>query len=246
MKFKFLRTHFNKKRPNQILILLLSLDFLFILTHALLIYIVFIRVQFDWSIVDMFLVNYDNGYPEMFQYLKFFAIAVIFIYFVIKKKGIGFISWCLLFILLLLDDSLQFHERFGEWVVEKFNYSPMFGLRAQDLGELTFVTFFGSILLFFLVFGYLKGNEKYRKTNIDLGLLFIILLFFGVAVDMMDQLIEYNRYSYLFLVLLEDGGEMISTSFIVWYLSFLIIKPKDYNWYLFQYFYKNKTTNKSS
>jgi len=240
MNFNFFRSHFNQRRTNQILILLISLDLLLIFTHVLLIYLIYIRIQFDWSLADLFMINNDNGYPEMFQYFKYFIVILILIYFILKKQGIGYIAWLLLFILLLLDDAFRFHESFGTWAVAKFNYSPMFGLRAHDLGELTYVAFFGSILLFFLVFGYLKGNEKYRKINIDLGLLFALFLFFGVAMDMIDQLVEYNRYSHLILILIEDGGEMITLSFIVWYFFYLLLKSNKHNVYLFQIFHKRK------
>jgi len=240
MNFNFFRTHFNQRKTNQILILLLSLDFLLIFTHALLIYLIYIRIQFDWSLADLFMINNDNGYPEMFQYFKYFVVILILIYLILKKQGIGYIAWLLLFTLLLLDDALRFHERFGTWVVEKFNYSPMLGLRAHDLGELTYVAFFGLILLFFLFFGYLKGNEKYRKTNIDLGLLFALFLFFGVAMDMIDQLVEYNRYSHLILILIEDGGEMITLSLIVWYFFHLLLKPNNHDAYIFQNYYKRQ------
>ncbi|PTL98916.1 MAG: hypothetical protein DA407_17255 [Bacteroidetes bacterium] len=241
MNFNFFRTHFNHRRTNQILIILLSLDVLFIFTHALLIYLIYIRIQFDWSLADLFMINNDNGYPEVFQYFKYFIVILILFYLIIKKQGIGYIAWLLLFILLLLDDSMRLHEGFGTWAVEKFNYSPMFGLRAHDLGELTYVAFFGSILLFFLVFGYLKGDSKHRKINIDLGLLFALFLFFGVAMDMIDQLFEYNRYSHLILVLIEDGGEMITLSLLVWYFFHLLLKPKEHDVYLFENYLKKNS-----
>jgi hypothetical protein len=241
MKLNFFRKHFNNRKTNKILILLLSLDLLIIFTHALLVYFIFIRIEFDWSLADLFMVNNDNGYPEMFQYIKYFVVILILIYLIIKKLGIGYIAWLILFILLLLDDALLFHENFGSWMVEKFNFNPMFGLRAQDLGELSYVGIFGSILLFFLFIGYFKGNDSYRKTNIDLGLLFALFLFFGVAIDMFDQLFEYDRYTNLIFILIEDGGEMITLSLIVWYFSHIILKPNNHNTYLFQNYYKSKT-----
>jgi hypothetical protein len=186
------------------------------------------------------MINLDGGYPEIFQYLKYIIINIIIVFLILKKQGIGYVAWFILFTLLLLDDALQFHETFGTWAANHFNYSPMFGLRAQDLGELTYVAIFGSILLFFLVYGYLKGNEKYRLINIDLAILFALFLFFGVAMDMVDEWVPYNRYSKLFLVLTEDGGEMIVLSLIVWYFFFLIYKPDNHNVYLFQNFYKKK------
>ncbi|MEZ4793738.1 MAG: hypothetical protein R2783_09830 [Gelidibacter sp.] len=150
----------------------------------------------------------------------------------------------MLYILLLLDDSMQFHERFGTWVSQKFNYVPMLGLRAQDFGELTYDALFGTIFISFIAIGYYYGNEVYRKINIDLFLLFCLLLFFGVGVDMIDEMFEDNRWSVLFFNLFEDGGEMIALSIILWYFCFLIVKPANHDTYLYQYFFKRKKTIK--
>lgn len=238
MKFNFFKTHFSIKKTNKILTLLLSIDILFLIAHTLFIYLIFKRVQFDWSISDPFMINLDGGYPEIFQYFKYIIIITITIYLINKRKEIGYIAWLILFVLLLLDDALQFHETFGTWVANKFNYKPLLGLRAQDLGELTYVAIFGSVLLFFIVYGYIKGDEKYRNRNIDLFILFALFLFFGIAMDMVDEFVEYNRYSHLILILIEDGGEMITLSLIVWYFFFLIFKTNNQNVYLFQFLFK--------
>lgn len=239
MSFQFFKQHFSIPKANRLLKILLSIDILFILLHALFVFLVFKRIELGWSIAPFYLHN-DDGYPEMFQYLQFVLGIIILIKLLIKTKKIGYVSWLILFVLMLLDDSMKFHERFGTWATEKFNYSPMFGLRAQDLGELTYVAIFGSILLIFLVGGYFYGDKKYRKTAIDLGLLFAVFLFFGIGVDMLHEFINHNRYTLLFIVLLEDGGEMIVLSCFVWYLYFILLKPANHDTYLFQYFYKGK------
>jgi hypothetical protein len=246
MKFNFFKKHFSLKRTNRILAILLSVDLFFIIAHVLFIFLIFKRVQFNWSISDLFMINVDGGYPEMFQYFKYFVVILITIYLIKKRKRFGYIAWLILFTLLLLDDALQFHETFGTWVSNKLNYSSMLGLRPQDLGELTYVAIFGSILLFFIVFGYMNGDEKYRKRNIDLFLLFGLFLFFGIAMDMVDEFVEYDRYSHLILILLEDGGEMIALSLIVWYFFFLIFNSKNQNVFLFQFLYNKKQSKEES
>lgn len=240
MKLSYLKRHFKNHKINRLLLVLLVLDTIFILTHALIIYLIYIRVKFNWSASMEFLVNRDGGYPEIFQYLKYILVLCVILYFFLVKKEHNYLSWFLLFVILLLDDSLKFHERFGTWAVKQFNYQSSWGLRAQDLGELTYVALFGSLLLISMVFGYLKGNEDFKKKNIDLAILFAIFLFFGVAIDMLHVLIGGNRYVTLFMVLLEDGGEMYALSLIVWYFFFLALKPINHLQYLYQIFYTNK------
>ncbi len=223
MSFKSLKHHFGYSKTNKLLFALTGIDVLFIGLHALLIYLVFIRIDFDWSIRP-FLVNNDDGWPEFFQYIKFFIGIVLLIYLLIKTKQLGFMSWILLFLLMLLDDALKFHEQFGEWVVNKFNYQPALGLRAQDLGELTYMAIFGFLFLFFLIAEFIYGNRKYRKVNLDFALIFALLVVFGIGVDMLHSFIDYNRYTNLILTLTEDGGEMIVLSLFIWYIAFVNYK----------------------
>ncbi len=232
----FLKKYFSYSKTNKTLWILILLDIFFIAAYAIFLYLIFIRVQFDWLIADKFHVDLDGGYPEIFQYLKYLIIVFIIIYIMFKKKATSYLSWFFVFVLLLLDDMLQFHEMFGKWISEKLNYSPMFGFGIQDLGELTYITVFGSIVLIFLFIEYRSGSKKYKKRCIDLGLLFALFLFFGIAIDMLNQFVSYNRYIDLFMTLLEDGGEMITLSFIVWYFLFIAIKPKNNIQYLHQYF----------
>lgn len=234
MKFNYFKTHFNYKKSNRLIILLLALDIFFILTHVLFIYLIYIRVQFDWSITRPFQLNKDGGYPELFQYLKYLIIICTTIYIMFYKRIYNYLSWLLLFILLLFDDAFQFHERFAVWVVEKYNYTSILGLRPQDLGELTYLVVFGPILLIFLILGYYYGNIKIKKTFIDLGLLFALFLFFGVVIDMFHQVVGDNRYVILFMIVLEDGGEMFALSFLTWYFYFLCLRSDNHNTYLFQ------------
>ena len=216
------------------------MDIIFVLGHALVIYLIFIRVEFDWSISNMFMVNYDGGFPEIFQYIKYISIITAIIYILYQKKEYNYFSWLLLFTLLFFDDALSFHEQFGGFAAERFNYKPMFGLRAQDLGELTYVALFGPLVLLALVLGYRNGNGKYKKTNLDLVLLFSLFLFFGIVIDMLHVLFEDNRYTKLLMVLLEDGGEMLALSLLSWYFFFIVFRSEIHDKYIYKVFFKNK------
>jgi hypothetical protein len=187
----------------------------------------------------MFLIDFDRGYPEIFQYLKFLVIIGSIIYLMYLKKEYRYFSWLVLFILLLFDDAFGFHEQFGEWMVERFNIMPKYGLRAQDLGELTYAVIFGALVFLSMIFGFIRGNQKFKKTSFDLFLLFSIFIFFGVGMDMLHSFAGDNRYIKLVMVLLEDGGEMISLSILTWYFIFLIIRPDTHHKYIYNFFLKN-------
>ena len=236
----YLKKNFSIRKTNLLLLILVAMDIIFVLGHAIVIYLIFIRVEFDWSISNMFMVDYDGGYPEIFQYIKYISIIIAIIYILYQKKEYNYLSWLLLFTLLLFDDALSFHEQFGGFVAERFNYKPMFGLRAQDLGELTYIALFGPLVLLALVLGYRNGNGKYKKTNLDLVLLFSLFLFFGIVIDMLHVLFGDNRYTKLIMVLLEDGGEMLALSLLSWYFFFIVFRSEIHDKYIYKVFFKNK------
>ena len=236
----YLKKNFSIRKTNLLLLILVAMDIIFVLGHAIVIYLIFIRVEFDWSISNMFMVDYDGGYPEIFQYIKYISIIIAIIYILYQKKEYNYFSWLLLFTLLFFDDALSFHEQFGGFAAERFNYKPMFGLRAQDLGELTYVALFGPLVLLALVLGYRNGNGKYKKTNLDLVLLFSLFLFFGIVIDMLHVLFEDNRYTKLLMVLLEDGGEMLALSLLSWYFFFIVFRSEIHDKYIYKVFFKNK------
>ncbi|MEP5338987.1 MAG: hypothetical protein ABJL44_19545 [Algibacter sp.] len=239
-KFSLFRNIFSLKKSNQLLNFLILLDCLFIFAHILIVCLVFFGFQISWAVFSSIRVDFDNGYPEMFQYFKYFIIIIIIISLIYKKKKYHYFSWLFVFVFLLLDDSMQLHENCGGWIAQKFNYSPAFGLRAQDLGELTFVSVVGIGLMLFLILGFYFGDKKIRKINIDIGLIFSVFLFFGVVVDILHQLLSENETLSFIMVLLEDGGEMIVLSVMTWYFLFITLEQDKQSNFLHEYIFVKK------
>ena len=133
------------------------------------------------------------------------------------------------------------HESFGDLFKESFNFESMFGISVKVLGELSSSALFGLLFIILLILAYRKGDIEYRKTNIDLAILFGILVFFGIFIDLLHSIIgKYNIYLNKILFWTEEGGEMIAVSLIAWYLFFLVLQSERKNKYLYQYFYKNR------
>jgi len=105
-------------------------------------------------------------------------------------------------------------------------FPPWF--RQIKLGELVFVAFIG--LLFLVVIGlvYRKSNEASKEMSKSLMLFIAGLLFFGIVVDglhtILNKVCSIPGSDYIF-GFIEDGGEMIMMSFIVWYVY--IINPEE-------------------
>jgi hypothetical protein len=125
----------------------------------------------------------------------------------------------------------------GEFLVNEFNFKPMFGLRAVDFGELIFVGIVGLFLLLSFVLAYFKGTTMFRKRTIDLFVLLAFMIFFGIGFDMLHEILGENLKVGFVIGLIEDGGEMVVMTLIVWYVYQLIISDKKVKSYLFEILY---------
>ena len=200
--------NFNiEKQSTKFLMLLIIGDLAFIFLHSI----------YKLNILSdiLFSIDKDGGYAEIFQYIKEYWIVVLLLILSIKSKCLIYFSWSLLFIYLLLDDSLQIHENLGHYLVIRFDFQPMLQLRAQDFGELSVSMFFGFFLFTFIGISYLFSDKFAKRISKYLLILVLFLAFFGVLVDMLHVAIPWGKP---FFALLEDGGEMIIMSIIVWYV----------------------------
>lgn len=195
------------KSSNKLLILLLSADFIFIVVHIL--------YMNEFMSNSLYSIDRDLGYAEVYQYIKEFWIVLLLLFVATGRKQVAYLAWATLFMYFLLDDSLRVHERFGGSLAYNFNFQPMLNLRAQDIGELIASLFFGVLLLVFVWVAYLYSDEYAKKHSRHLFVLVMLVAFFGILVDMFHVALPWGKS---LLGLIEDGGEMLMMSVIVWYV----------------------------
>lgn len=169
---------------------------------------------------NLFNIGKDGGYSEVFQYIKFFWIAVLFTYISAKRHSFYYCGWGLLFTYFLLDDSLEIHEILGGYIAGRLLFTPPLGLKLQDVGELVVSAVAGIVLFAPLVWFYIKGSEVFKKISRDMLLLVIVLVFFGVGVDTLHSALLSGRDTAFMVGAIEDGGEMITVSIMLWYVFF--------------------------
>lgn len=202
-----------ENESTKLLVLLLIADFGFILLNC-----AYYLVHGGMASNPLFSIQKDGGYAEVFQYIKEFWIFVLLLMLAVKKSQVNYLAWSVLFVYLLLDDSLQIHERFGSYLVGYFEFQPMFQLRAQDFGELAVSMFFGFFIFTFIGVSYWFSDNIAKKTSKHLLILVISMVFFGVVVDMAHIAIPWGKSIW---GLIEDGGEMMVMSIIFWYVFHL-------------------------
>lgn len=196
---------------RRLLLLLVAADLAFIVLHVVYIETSLLRGR-------PFSLEADNGIPEAYQYVKQFWLVLCMAALFRRTRAMVYLGWMLVFAFLLLDDAFQFHEHFGKWLAAQHALPVAFGLRPDDIGELLFAAGFGGVTAMLIGFGYWRGDSHARAVSRDIAILVVALGALGVGIDMV-HVITYFKAPLLaqFLLMLEDGGEMLVVSLMVAY-----------------------------
>lgn len=196
--------------------LLLAADALFILVHI---------ANENAGLISNrnFALDRDRGYAEIYQYVKLYWIVITLAALWWRTRAPVYVGWIGAFGYLLLDDALQVHERGGEIVAARWGYGETLGLRDVDFGELTVTAAAGAVLVALLAVGYWRSSRDARAASKDFVVLVVALAFFGVAFDMLHQIVGDNGLGALF-VIAEDGGEMLVVSVACAYAASLFLR----------------------
>jgi len=193
--------------------------------------LVYIAVHLVWTqttLLDSPLaaLDVDRGYSEFFQYMKLLWTSVLLVCLCLRARESGYLAWALLFAYLLVDDSFSVHEKVGEMLAHRLAFEGALRLRAVDFGELLVSATAGAVLAVGLAWAYLRGAAEFRQSSRHLLVLLLVLVFFGVVVDMVHIALDPVDWLDKSFVILEDGGELVAMSFITWY-AFLLLVARD-------------------
>lgn len=205
--------YFRHSFHPLILVMFLSADIVFVLLHV---------SYKKLPVTDYYvLLDTENGYSEVFQYLKeFWAAGVLWVVFWRTREWI-YLVWVGLMSYLLFDDSIWLHERLGEYLASGWSFIPPFGLRLRDLGEMLVSGTVGSVFLLLWALTYRRGSTFARGVTMDLLVLLGLLAFFGIFVDVLVMATNMDFPGY---AIVEDGGEMWVMTLIAGYTIHLL-KP---------------------
>ncbi len=195
---------------NQLLALLLCTDVLLIIFHVL-------RWETSFFNSTRFAIWREGGIGELFQYQKEFWLGLVFLYVGLKRINPMFIMWSLIFFYLLADDSLKWHETMGLIVANVTGLPSIFGLEPQIQGQVVYAAGIG--LIFFSVIAALSWLRGRDAVNFSLRMFALLGLFaaFAVVLDWVYHLTQ-GKTVHHYMATLEEGGEMLVLSVIVWFV----------------------------
>ncbi len=196
--------------------LFLATDIGFILLHLVYSYS-------DLISNDIFSLEKDRGYSEIFQYVKEYWSALLLGLLAVQARSLLYLSWSVLFFYLLLDDAVQIHENLGVLISSEFSFPAIFNLRAVDLGELAVSALVSLFFLIAIASNYRLGDRLSKEVSKSLIILLFALAIFGVFMDMLHVILSTPFLDPL-LILVEDGGELIIMSLIVCFVFSLSLK----------------------
>lgn len=161
-----------------------------------------VNVGRDWSI------------PETLNYLKWFTLSLIFLFAFMRGRHTLLLFLAVFFFLLMLDDSLQLHEQFGDMVSGSLYGHEGYKAYVQAL----YWVLIGIGFIFIAMKAYRAAPTSVQQRVVPMIVPFVGLMFFGVFVDFLHSTIsEEGTLLAGLLILLEDGGELLMISCLLAY-----------------------------
>lgn len=203
---------------RTLLFAILAVDLAFILTDL----VAFSAEKAGWIVeVPPFLkITRDDALPELVGYVKWLVIIVALTWLSIRDRWSVPFRWALVFLIILIDDSLQIHERLGLILWDIIPYPPSLQSEGEDISELVVFGAMGLAAAMLTATLFTRHGPLARALSIRFLWIILGLVFFGVFLDFVHQLISLaSKDTSLAGVLpplfslFEDGGEMVVASY---------------------------------
>lgn len=217
---------FRRRAPtlkNMIFVLAKEFDWR-VLNYLIIIISVFVFVHAAAGAVLpkiplIFNISHDGSIPEWFSYGMLVTSSIVLFRAFRRESSPLSISFAAVLLIILLDDSLQFHEVVGEMIAASLHQTSVLGLDPKDSGEMLAFAVLGLIAFLFVIYGAIQTPFSEWHNYFLLAALVALLGIFAVGIDLIHapmcrSTAQVWRCFQMF-DLLEDGGEMVCQAFIV-------------------------------
>lgn len=171
------------------------------------------------TIPDVIKITVDGALPELLGYVKWAVIIISLGWLSIRDRWWVPFRWALVFLMVLVDDSMQVHETIGTMFAGSLPLPASLQSQSQDIAEIMVFGAIGVIAILLTATLFTRNGPVARALSLRFLQIFLFLAFFGVAIDFLHQTIRLMsegtfaaEFLPQFFALLEDGGEMIMAS----------------------------------
>jgi len=206
-------------RPDtRALVILLVLDALIIALA--------VAAQEGLTDVRRFRIGHGSSVGEWAQHLKLLGVVSAGAWIWVKRRQPVYAALTALFLAVLIDDVGKLHETVGAALVPVLGLEPNYGLRAQDYGEILFLSSWAGPLVLSAVVAYRRSDAQAQYVARKAAVAVAALAAFGVGADAVHQMVKmalgrYDLYALGFgwldfaMGVIEEGGELVIMSGIV-------------------------------
>ena len=222
------KNYFYGSNRLFILYLLLSIDLLALATDIT----VTLLKEYNpdlpsWILWDL---RIDTEYSiwAFYGYAKLAVIALLMSALYMNTRLKSYLYLAIVFAYTTMDDALLFHERAGRAIVSS-GILPQSGWSIDmAFSEAAYFLPVGVIILLCLFFAIRSAEDSQRPQVIVMALFMLMIGFFAVFIDFIDGAMnDTSRYVAKFLSLMDDGGELVVSSFaVVFALSIWQQRPR--------------------
>jgi hypothetical protein len=230
--FQYIRK-MSEHSASLLLLLFLGADFAFIILHII-----------DKTLIpSSSLCNIAGlcSYLTIYQLVKLFWAIILFAYVLKSTRCSGYVAWILVFTYLLLDEASQMHQKIGNYIANSVDaYLPhTLSLQPRHF-ELAVLVIAGTFLLAIVAWAYFHSPRSFQKISNDVLLFVAVWAFFGVFTDM-TAAVKHGPLVKFVSDIVEDGGEMVVLSLIIWYVFLLATRIRESDLFLHELLLKPLT-----
>lgn len=206
----------SERGATLLLLLLLGTDVAFVILHVISALSVQSRELCSTAGICASLASY--------QLIKLFWISVLFVIVVKATRRLEYATWIVVFLYLFLDKALQIHRTIGSAIANSFDrYLVNSSLLQPRSLEIAVLAVTAAMLSGIVLLAYRCSSEAFKQASYDLLLLIMIWAFFGLFSDFAAA-VTAAPLAEISADIIEDGGEMVAVSLIVWYVFLLAIR----------------------
>ncbi len=170
---------------------------------------------------EMWTIEQDRGYPEIYQYIKILLTMVLFCLIYFRRRNIAYLTWLPILLFVLLDDALQLHETFGTFLLTSFELPTVLGVGGFLYAEASLWLAVGLPLVGIVAYSYFR-NPSTRTLSRRMVYIFLGLALFAGVLDGLHTFVERSGFTSGYArgvtATIEDGGEMLVLSVMVAYV----------------------------